>query len=289
METSKTKRFRQISGQIADLYEKKNADYGDSFGETFGKLGIISPIYQITENFNLLCRLYTNERKVQDGSLEGTLRELAYYSIMMLIELESKENTMEKINNNQKASLNQLRDEAYATACEHGFHEQKHSSEHLLMLVITEMSEAVQADRKGLRANMKAFDYWKEKEGDGFKDKFSDVYKSCISGTVEDELSDIVIRLLDIAGLCNIDLEYAECLLTKTKGFFIEDGISLTEFMFRECKEITEEVPLDIKINYVVAEIIHYAKLKLDTDLYRYIDLKMKYNKLRPYLNGKKY
>lgn len=28
METSKTKRFRQISGQLADLYEKKNADYG---------------------------------------------------------------------------------------------------------------------------------------------------------------------------------------------------------------------------------------------------------------------
>lgn len=289
METSKTKRFRQISGQLADLYEKKNADYGDSFGETFGKLGIISPIYQITEIFNLLCRLYTNERKVQDGSLEGTLRELAYYSIMMLIELESKENTMEKINNNQKASLNQLRDEAYATACEHGFHEQKHSSEHFLMLVITEISEAVQADRKGLRANMKAFDYWKEKEGDGFKDKFSDVYKSCISGTVEDELSDIVIRLLDMAGLCKVDLEYAERILTQSKAFFIDENLTFTEFMYRKCAEVTGAVHLDIKLNYLIAEIIHYAKLKLDTDLYRYIDLKMKYNKLRPYLNGKKY
>lgn len=186
-------------------------------------------------------------------------------------------------------NLNQLRDEAYATACEHGFHNQKHSPEHLLMLVITEMSEAVQADRRGLRANMKAFDYWKEKEGDGFKDKFSDVYKSCISGTVEDELSDIVIRLLDMAGMCKADLEYAERILTQSKGFFIDENLKLTEFMYRKCAEVTGAVHLDIKLNYLIAEIIHYAKAILDTDLYGFIELKMKYNKLRPYLNGKKY
>lgn len=95
METSKTKRFRQISGQLADLYEKKNADYGDSFGETFGKLGIISAITRITDKYNRLCRLSTNERKVQDESLEDTLRDLACYSIMTLIELENKENNGE--------------------------------------------------------------------------------------------------------------------------------------------------------------------------------------------------
>lgn len=45
--------------------------------------------------------------------------------------------------------LNRLRDEAYATACNKGFHDEKHSDEHYLMLVITEIAEAVQADRKG--------------------------------------------------------------------------------------------------------------------------------------------
>lgn len=191
--------------------------------------------------------------------------------------------------NNNTPNLNQLRDEAYAIAREHGFHEQKHSLKHSLMLVITEMAEAVQADRKGLRANMKAYDYWTEKEGDGFKDTFPDVYKSCLSGTVEDELSDIVIRLMDMAGVYDIDLEYAERLLTETKDFFIEEEVSLTEFMYRECWELTEEVPLDIKTNYLIAEIIHYAKSKLYVDLFKFINLKMKYNKQRPHLNGKKY
>ena len=196
---------------------------------------------------------------------------------------------MENINSNQTINLNQLRDEAYDTACEHGFHDQTHSPEHLLMLVITEISEAVQADRKWMHANMKAFDYWKEKEGDGFKDKFSNVYKSFISGTVEDELSDIVIRLLDMSGMYKVDLEYAERILAQSRGFFIDENLTFTEFMYRKCGEVTGKVNLDIKLNYLIAEIIHYAKLKLDTDLFRFIDLKMKYNKQRPHLNGKKY
>ena len=51
--------------------------------------------------------------------------------------------------------LNRLRDEAYTTACNKGFHDEKHSDEHYLMLVITEIAEAVQADRKGRRVTRK--------------------------------------------------------------------------------------------------------------------------------------
>ena len=42
--------------------------------------------------------------------------------------------------------LNILRDRAYKTACEHGFHEEELSDKHCLMLVITELSEAVEAE-----------------------------------------------------------------------------------------------------------------------------------------------
>ena len=73
------------------------------------------------------------------------------------------------------------------------------------------------------------------------------------------------------------------------QDFFIDENLTLTEFMYRKCGEATGEVHMDIKLNYLIAEIIHYAKSILDTDLYRHIGLKMKYNKLRPYLNGKKY
>lgn len=46
-------------------------------------------------------------------------------------------------------NLNELRDLAYKTACEHGFHDTELSNEHHLCLVISELMEAVQADRNG--------------------------------------------------------------------------------------------------------------------------------------------
>lgn len=45
-------------------------------------------------------------------------------------------------------NLNELRDKAYKNACEHEFHDQELSNEHCLCLVISELMEAVEADRK---------------------------------------------------------------------------------------------------------------------------------------------
>ena len=56
--------------------------------------------------------------------------------------------------------LNELRNRAYKTAREHGFHDEELSNEHLLCLVISELMEAVEADRQGQdgRANMIGFE-----------------------------------------------------------------------------------------------------------------------------------
>lgn len=54
-------------------------------------------------------------------------------------------------------NLNKLRDEAYATAKANGWHNEEHSDEHCLMLVITEIAEAVQADRKNLYISKRNF------------------------------------------------------------------------------------------------------------------------------------
>lgn len=61
-----------------------------------------------------------------------------------------------------KNNLNALRDRAYKTACEHGFHDTELSNEHLLCLVISELMEAVEADRKGKTADMFKFKGWQE-------------------------------------------------------------------------------------------------------------------------------
>lgn len=37
-------RHKQLCAQLTDTYQKKNADYDNSFGDTFADLGIISAI-----------------------------------------------------------------------------------------------------------------------------------------------------------------------------------------------------------------------------------------------------
>lgn len=81
-------RFRKIAADLGELYEKKNAAYGNSFGETYQKLGIISAVTRISDKYNRLCNLATNPDIDNLGeSLEDTLKDLASYAIMTLIEL----------------------------------------------------------------------------------------------------------------------------------------------------------------------------------------------------------
>lgn len=61
-----------------------------------------------------------------------------------------------------KIDFNALRDRAYKCACDHGFHDTELSNGHLLMLAITELSEAVEADRKGRFHYIKKFSNEKE-------------------------------------------------------------------------------------------------------------------------------
>ena len=42
-------RHKQLCAQLTDTYQKKNADYGNSFGDTFADLGIISAITRIAD------------------------------------------------------------------------------------------------------------------------------------------------------------------------------------------------------------------------------------------------
>lgn len=87
----KIQRFCEITESLCNLYEKKNRAYGDSFGSTFQKLGIISAVTRISDKYNRLSNLATNPDIDNLGeSLEDTLKDLASYAIMTLIELKKK-------------------------------------------------------------------------------------------------------------------------------------------------------------------------------------------------------
>lgn len=85
------KKFKEIANSLGELYEKKNRAYGNSFSDTYKKLGIISAVTRISDKYNRLCNLATNPDIDNLGeSIEDTLKDLASYSIMTLIELDNK-------------------------------------------------------------------------------------------------------------------------------------------------------------------------------------------------------
>ena len=90
---SRAERFREIAYELADLYEKKDKAYGDSFGQTYDKLGIISAVTRISDKYNRLCNLAVNSEIDNLGeSLEDTLKDMAAYCIMTVMKLKEKNN-----------------------------------------------------------------------------------------------------------------------------------------------------------------------------------------------------
>ena len=189
-------------------------------------------------------------------------------------------------------NLNELRDRAYKTACEHGFHNEELSNEHCFCLIISELMEAVEADRKGKRADRQSFKSSYEDEEPHDDVNFKYCFEKYIKDTIPDELSDAVIRLLDLAGLRGISLESA----SEDIGSEYMDDIACmySQLSFTEAiysifiKPIVDYNYLPTIVNEMIFLIFAFAK-HLDIDLLWHINQKMRYNELRPKLNGKKY
>lgn len=82
--------FKTIADELCALYERKNNAYGNSFGDTYQKLGLISAVTRISDKYNRLCNLAKNKDIDNLGeSIEDTLQDLAAYAIMALIELRN--------------------------------------------------------------------------------------------------------------------------------------------------------------------------------------------------------
>ena len=84
----KVARHCAICQKLNQVYKAKNHDYGDSFGDTYKKLGIISAVTRLSDKMNRLMSLaVSHEAQVKDEKIEDTLLDMANYAIMTLIEL----------------------------------------------------------------------------------------------------------------------------------------------------------------------------------------------------------
>ena len=179
-------------------------------------------------------------------------------------------------------NLNKLRDKAYQCAIAHGWHDENLSDEHFLCLVISELMEAVEADRKGMHANRANFEYYmkQRKRDDG---EFMYAFKQDIKDSVEDELADACIRMLDLAGLRGYDLDSFDYEGSDTEDY---SDMTFTESMFRICVYVTDNFYRD-ELYILLNEIFAFCRDR-NIDIFWHIKQKMKYNELRPYKHGDK-
>jgi len=107
-------------------------------------------------------------------------------------------------------TLNQLRDEIHENAKNKGFWDKEREIGTRLMLCVSELAEAMEADRKDRYADLEAYREC-EKADDVFEsDKhlyLVSSFQCLIKDTFEDELADTIIRILDLCGAHGIDIE----------------------------------------------------------------------------------
>ena len=170
---------------------------------------------------------------------------------------------------------------AYETACNHGFHDVERSDEHLLMLVLSEIGEMVEADRKNRRANPEGFE---KCVGVAYDDRFKDYVKD----TLEDELADVCIRLFDFCGLRRLVPVVVDMHDDFDRLF---GGLSVTEQCFALSSFVTNTVrepKMANRIGMSLAFCVEFARYH-GIDLVWHIEHKMEYNETRPIRHGKKY
>lgn len=184
-------------------------------------------------------------------------------------------------------NLNKLRDKAYQCAVSHGWHEENLSDEHFLCLVISELMEAVEADRKGKHEKVAMFKEWQGNSVPLTEEtkirRFMEDFEAFIKGTVEEELADACIRLLDLAGLRGYDLDKLDYEGSNTEDY---SEMNFTESMYRICVYVTDGFYNEY-YDTLLNEIFAFCKDR-NIDIFWYIEQKMKYNELRPYKHGDK-
>lgn len=114
--------------------------------------------------------------------------------------------------------INKLAQEIYKTNQDKGFHDNEKNIGEMLMLIVSEAAEALECDRKDKYANINNVDNTIYKINTNSIKKTIDCYdiddvfkrghEKYLKDTFEDELADIMIRVMGLAAYKGIDLEW---------------------------------------------------------------------------------
>ena len=189
-----------------------------------------------------------------------------------------------------KERISDLVSNSYRVARNHGFHDDYHSPAHYMMLVLSEIGEMVEADRKNRHADVA---YYTTSSGMGLAS-----FESLIKDTFEDEMADVVIRLCDFCGSLNVLPQMNDVMVDMYDEFAKFFG---NKSICEQCFALSSMV-VDIERSSYDADDSEMRKRLGSTlsfifemanyhgiDLLWHVDRKMEYNESRPLRHGKAY
>ena len=83
--------FKDILNKMYEIYERKNADYGNSFSKSYEEFGLVSPVIRLSDKVERLKTLCNKEAQVKDESIIDTLIDIAVYAVLTVLEIKKRE------------------------------------------------------------------------------------------------------------------------------------------------------------------------------------------------------
>ena len=93
----KGQRHLEICRELNEIYRRKNSDYGDAFKQLRGEMPK-AILVRIFDKYSRLKTLLGSENpQVKSETIEDTLKDLANYCIMELMEMEVDKHVQAKV------------------------------------------------------------------------------------------------------------------------------------------------------------------------------------------------
>lgn len=164
---------------------------------------------------------------------------------------------------------------AHENAKNHGFHDKKIDLEQAVMLIVSEIGEAIEADRENHHAEIHIPEWSAFLAGHPYD--FERFIKDCY----EDEIADVFIRLFDLAGYFGIVPKYVPL------NHPVDTHAGRLMYLTMNVISIAVQ-PTVTSFNYAYSNLVDFCD-RFDIDILPFIEAKMSYNKERPYKHGKEY
>lgn len=168
-----------------------------------------------------------------------------------------------------------------------GFHDRNVPLEEIFGLIISEMCEAMEAERKGRFVEEGVYDVALSFDGG-----FEGVFKQAIKDTVSDELADVFIRCLDATGKYNEDnndiVLFKHCIDERVK-ILNKTPNTFAYYVYNLAYWVTSNEKICCNYFTTIMEICAAIAIIHNIDLGKAIEAKIRYNETRGYKHGKKY